>query len=129
MTEAETMELVAIYTAGAMTAYSIYITITFGYMTVAYFVGDKLSTFQVVAASGLYLVASITGVITAYIHVHTWSTLKAEFTGGLSALDSSIWWNGEAWKVLIVASLLFGVLISLYFMYNVRHTAKTREST
>jgi hypothetical protein len=129
MTEAEILELVAMYAEGAMTAYSIYLTITFAYMTVAYFVGDKLSHFQVAAASGLYLVGSLTGLLSAYVHVHAWSTLKSEFPGGLSALDSSIWWNGEFWKVLIAASLFFGILVSLYFMYNVRHTAESLEST
>ena len=129
MTEAEILELVVMYTEGAMTSYSIYLTITFAYMTVAYFVGDKLSHFQVVAASGLYLVGSLTGLLSAYVHVHTWSTLKSEFPGGVSALDSSLWWNGELWKVLITTSLVIGILVSLYFMYNVRRTAESLEST
>ena len=122
MTEAEILELIAMYSENAMTGYSIWLTVTFAFMTVAYFVGEKLTGFQVWAASGLYLIGSSSAIIVCYINIHAWSDLRSNFPGGISVLDSSIFWSGDLWKILIVGSLILGNIVSLYFMYNVRHS-------
>lgn len=122
MTEAEVLELVAIYIDNSMTSYSLWLTMTFAYMTVAYFIGGKLSIFQIWAVSGLYLVGSLSAVIVCYMHIYAWTTLRSEFPGGISALDGSIFWSGDLWRILIAVSLLIGNLVSFYFMYNVRNS-------
>ena len=128
MTEAEVLELIVMYIENSMTGYSIWLTVTFAFMTVAYFVGEKLTPFQVWAVSGLYLIGSTSAIIVCYIHIHAWSALRSDFPGGISALDTSILWNGELWKFLIVSSLILGNIVSLYFMYNVRRSVMIAQS-
>ena len=43
MTEAEALELVAIYTANAHTSFNMYISVTFAYFATAFFVGSIAS--------------------------------------------------------------------------------------
>jgi hypothetical protein len=54
MSEAELFELVFIAGTTAMTAFSFFITFTFAYLTVAYFLGSNLSTLEVMIVSAVY---------------------------------------------------------------------------
>ena len=128
MTEAEVLELIAIYIGNAMTAFSIFVSVTFAYMTVAYIAGSKMSIFQVWAASGLYLFAAASAMLCAYLQIHTWSTLRSEFPGGISAMDSSALYNGSFWEIFLTTTQLLGIAVSLCFMYNVRHASESSVS-
>jgi hypothetical protein len=55
MTEAEVIESINLYASNALGGYAIIMTSTFAYLTVAYFVGDKLSFSQVFTVSVLYV--------------------------------------------------------------------------
>ena len=46
MTEAEALELIAIYITNAHGGFTIYLSVTFAYLVTAYLVGRKLSPFQ-----------------------------------------------------------------------------------
>ena len=48
MTEADTIEVAAICAANSFTAFTIYISFTFGFLATAFFVGNKLTRFQAV---------------------------------------------------------------------------------
>jgi len=129
MTEAEVLELIAIYIENAMTGFSIFITVTFAYMTVAYIVGSKMSPFQVWAASGLYLFAALCALLCVYLQVHTWSALRSGFPGGILALDSAALYNGSFWKIFLTTTQLLGIAISFYFMYNVRNSGESEDAS
>ena len=58
MTEGEVIEAAAAVTANSITMFTIFITFTFGFLASAYFVGGKLTRFQALAATGLYVVAA-----------------------------------------------------------------------
>ena len=51
MTEADTLEMIALYSANSITAFTVYISFTFGFLVTAFVAGDKLTTFQVLTAS------------------------------------------------------------------------------
>ena len=115
------LELFAVYGANAMSAFTIYISFTFAYLATAYFVGASLTRFQAIAASGLYIVAVGAPALTqiAYIQI-MFGTV--ETSPGL--LDDYNFANGTFWINFMWFIQISGILISLYFMWNVRH-AKT----
>lgn len=58
MTEAEAIELIAIFTTNVIASNTIYLSFTFAYLTAAYFVGASLSRFQAIFVSVLYALAA-----------------------------------------------------------------------
>ena len=71
MTEAEALELAVMCVDNAMTAFSVFISITFAYMTVSFLAGSKLSNFQALAASGLYIFTAGVTILCTYLHIRT----------------------------------------------------------
>ena len=143
MSEAEILELIAIYTTNALTSLTVYVSFTFGYLTVAYFVGSKLSRFQVIATSSIYIVSAFgmmfsTVGIGAIFFIGLWLTKENLFRHSFNAREvanravgtsqlpqdsmilSSLIWNGALWIVCIPIGLTLGILVSLYFMYDCR---------
>jgi hypothetical protein len=118
MTEAEAFEMALPSAANATNAFNQYITFTFGYITTAYFVGNKLSRFQVLAASGLYLVAAPFAFGNALTDIQ-WMAKAVEHTGDLS--PEGIAANMNFWLMSSGSIMALGILVSLYFMWNVRH--------
>ncbi len=119
MAEAEILELIAIYTTNALTSLTVYVSFTFGYLTVAYFVGSKLSRFQVLAASGIYTVSAFGMMFSTVGNVEAWSALKSKLPQDSEILTSLVW-SGSLWVVCIPIGLTLGIIISLYFMYDCR---------
>ena len=79
MTEAEVIESMVLLGDGAVNIFTVFISVTFGYLTVAYFVGRDLTQFQLYAVTGLYLVTSIT----------------------LGRPASQVSWLGKSWRISI----------------------------
>jgi hypothetical protein len=125
MTEAEAFEAVMLASGNAMTAYGIFLTVLFAYMTVAYFVGKNLTSFQMVAASGMFIVASLTCMVTAHLYIHAWGVITREFPGGISALEGSFW-NEPLFLTVVFVTMIVGIVIGLYFMYRIRYPDSER---
>lgn len=124
MTEAETLELIAIYAANAMNAFAIFSSFTFAYLATAYFVGAALSSFQVFSISGLYVASSLAMGTSCVISTQAWGALIDSRDTLLTAL---ILYTGGYWDVFVAILLSTVIVISLYFMYNVRRTAAERD--
>ena len=77
MSEAETIEAVAIFGANSFSIFSVYLSITFAYLTVAYFVGAALNTFQVWVVSGLYVASAGVSTIACVGTTEAWVELIA----------------------------------------------------
>jgi hypothetical protein len=117
MTEADTIEVAAICAANSFTAFTIYISFTFGFLATAFFVGNKLTRFQVLAATGMYLIAAGATVLV------TLSWLKALFlvlNNQNTVLDAIPFMNGNAWVVIMSIITIGGMIVSSYFMWDVR---------
>ena len=119
MKEAEALELIAIYTANAIESFALYLAFTFAYLIAAYFVGRKLSRFQVLTVSGLFCVAAINAALSVMAAVHAWTAIKNNTP---TVLDAVLIYSPILWVVIMPVILIPGILISLYFMWNVRHT-------
>jgi hypothetical protein len=118
MTEAEILELVAVHGANAMTAFTVFISFTFGFLATAYFVGSQLTQLQTIVASGLYVISAVAPSLTqiAYIQL-TFTILESgpNLGQGFTLLNGTFW----VWSMSIIQSI--GIVISLYFMWSVRH--------
>lgn len=118
MTEVEAFEFTAVYIANAHTALTLYISFTFSYLVTAYIVGIKLTNFQVMVASFLYLFASGSAVLSMLGNIE-WMGIAIEHSGALA--PKGMIQSQEFWELYLGALTIFGMLISLYFMWNVRH--------
>ena len=118
MTEAETIELTAICAANSFAAFTIYISFTFGYLATAFFIGSKLTRFQALAATGMFLVAAGTMASATVIWLRgLFLVLNSQNT----VLDALPLMYGSVWVVGVSMITIGGMLISLYFMWDVRH--------
>jgi hypothetical protein len=122
MTEVEaTATLVAMGDTHA-TYISMWVTATFAYLTVAYLVGRDLSGFQSVAVSGLYIASASLFAIAAVGHAEAWVSLAGRVQTTYDTITASQIF--PIWTLILSLFFLAGTLVSLYFMYNVRHTEK-----
>ena len=117
MTESEAMELVAIYTDVAISCFSIYITLTFAYLTVAYLAGIKLTAFQTRAISGLYVFGCFSALMCQYILIRGWGSVL-EYAVPLHSVHL---WDDDFWITFVWSIEISGILLGLYFMWSVRH--------
>ena len=119
MTEVDAVELASTCAANSFTAFSIYISFTFGFLVMAFFVGSKLTRFQALVATGLYLIAAGAMALSTTIWLHAFFLAKDSNTTFLDTI--SLLGNGQEWIPGISILLFLGVFISLYFMWDVRH--------
>lgn len=118
MTEAEVIELIAIYTANALESFTLYLSFTAAYLIAAYFVGNNLTRFQTAAASALYLIASSSAALSLQAGIQTWVALKDSTP---TIIDSVPLYSPKLWLVMMPTVLIPGIFVSLYFMWSVRH--------
>ena len=119
MTEGEVIEAAAAVTANSITMFTIFITFTFGFLATSYIVGSKLARFQALTATGLYVLAAgySTIIMVAWLQAFFAITeVKA------TALDTILLMQRGYWVLGTIVILSMGILISLYFMWGVRHT-------
>ena len=125
MSEAETLDLIAVYAANFMTSMTMYVSFTLAYLTAAYFVGRGLSPFQAFALSGLYIGAALAAGSSCVASVQVWGALVETHPPTLANL--SLYRNG-VWDQYMSILLVTGVLISLYFMFDIRRRVMDAEA-
>jgi hypothetical protein len=119
MTESELVEAWGIFLGNSQTAMALYLSILSGYLIIAYIVGRKLSRVQVIILSTMFFFASAfcTLVLT------TWWQRALEFAHEARAINPERIVSNSQEGVYTVAVLFsVGILASLYFMWNVRHS-------
>jgi len=123
MTEFETIEALSNLAANAATFFTVFLSMTFGYLTAAYLVGADLTRFQCFVIAGIYFLSPSVFGAAAITCTSTGPTLKARETSVIDDvwIANAVSWSGGAWVIVVVM-----ILLSLYFMYNVRST--TRKS-
>jgi hypothetical protein len=120
MAEAELWELIAVHAANAMSAFNIYLTVTFAYLIAAYLVGAKLSKLQTGLITGLFIFSAGSGWLAMVIYLR-----RAAIFQDMLASESEIYartflMGGKFWSVYMAILLAFGMAVSLYFMYDIR---------
>ena len=123
MTEAEVIESINLHASNAIDGYAIFITFTFGYLTVAYFAGDKLSLPQVLIISVLYVSSAVAFTLVAIVHLESLEELVLKYPDFVY----SSWWEFP-WSKTGFLMNAGGVFASAYFMVDVRRRANLVES-
>jgi hypothetical protein len=118
MSEAEIVESMTEYFGLNAEMLSIYLTVTSGYLIVAYLVGSKLTRSQLIIVSGLYLVFATA---TSYLAIGYGmrGIHYAEILRNLS--PSTPLYSTELVPGAIAFVLLGGIVASLKFMWDSRH--------
>ena len=117
MSEAEVLEIMALMSSNAMTSFTIYISFTFAFLTACYFVGTDLTRIQVGVLCFLYLLSAGAGAASMLTQIDALVAIQEEYSTLLSGRG---WWNLEAWYLFTSMMLTFGILGSLYFLFDIR---------
>ena len=117
MSEAEALEVMSDFADNVATYFTMFVSFTFAYLTVAYLVGKSLSRFQCLAASGLYAVSAFVTGATTIGWGNAWLILKAREP----TMVDQVWvFDKPGWLPVITLLLVAITLTSLYFMYDAR---------
>ena len=120
MTEAEIIESMGIYFALVSDMLPLYLTTTSGFLIVAYLVGKRLTTSQMVIISGLYLTFAL---VTTYLSVG-YGLRGLSYIPELQKVSPSTELYGT--KVVPIALgviMIGGVIASLKFMWDIRRAS------
>ena len=126
MTEAETIAAMTDIGEIAATYISVWLSMTFAYLTTAYFLGKAMSQFQCLVISVLYGTMALFFAVAAMGYAESWLILKAR----AHTVFYEVWVFNElpfstATSTVTALFLIGGVLVTLYFMYNVRQAEKS----
>lgn len=105
MTNYELGELSMSMLSNVNQSLSIYVSVLFAYLAVAYLAGSKLSQFQLYAISGIYSIFMISQIASLYIQV----TSQQELVSYMTEMDNSVivYSSLFLWVVSWVVSLVF----------------------
>ena len=117
MNEGDAIQAATAAAAVCFTCFTIYISFTVGFLVTAYFVGNKLTRFQVIASMGLYVVAA--GFM-ALARIAWAQALFAITDAKATALNTVFLIQRGYWVETSSIVLGAGMIVSLYFMWDVR---------
>jgi hypothetical protein len=116
MTEPEVMEMVNLYAGNGLTSYTIWVSFTFAYLTVAYLVGAKLTNIQHFIVSSLYVITGTVFTLSAVTHTESFGALIYRYP---DFRPTELWL--VPWTLFTSIILGGGMIASLYFMWDIRH--------
>ena len=117
MSEAEVLEAVADYVANAHASFTLYVSFVFGFLVVAYLAGKELSRFQAWVASSTFALAASASALSMTANLQAFGLIMRTYPTTLNNLPL---YDGDLWVVLMSTVLWPGILVSLYFMWDVR---------
>lgn len=120
MNEAELFELVFIAGATAMTAFTFVVTFTFGYLTVAYFLGPRLTRMEVAIVTSVYLVASALMISIVMANVSAMRAFQEELAGSPVYRKIAFFMDARIYEAGTPVLYLLSVVTCLVFMWNTR---------
>ena len=111
--------------SNGLTALAILLTIVSGYMVIAYLVGEKLTRIQVLLVNMVYIASGLSVLTSNYGSVLDSATARAEAAQRIEELRSIATPVGEAvpeiYAIIVAAVNSLFLIISLVFMWQVRH--------
>ena len=117
MSEAEAIEALSDMAINVSTFFSIFVSLTFAYLTVAYLVGKELSRFQLVIINYLYILCTVLMGASMAIWNEAWLKLHHRET---TVFSGSWLLDAINWKVGAYVMLASILVASLYFMHDIR---------
>ena len=120
MTDADTLELISDYAGNCMTAFSVYLTVTFAFLTVSFLTGAKLTKFQARAVSGLYLISAFSSMMANLLYYQLIDESILLFSTEANTIASLTLLNMDLWKSYMLSLQAIGIAVSMYFLYDIR---------
>jgi len=118
MNEVDLWMLLGQYNSYGMTAMALYVTVASSYLVAAYLAGAKLTRYEVLVVSGLFVIFSslIThGTVGNFLRAVYFTTMMTSYT------ESPVRMRPEM-PIVIGAMQIFGIGACLKFMWNARHS-------
>jgi len=128
MAESELFELVFIAGTTAMTAFTFVVTFTFAYLTVAYFLGAKLSRIEVAVVTGGYLIASFLSFAVVMANVSAMRVFQEELAESRVYRKIALWMDARIYEAGMPAIYALSVATCLFFIWAVRRKAREPAS-
>ena len=113
MTEAEVVEMLNTHANNAMTSFTIYLTLTFGFLTAIYVLGAKLSKLQAACVALLYTVWAVAFALTSISHLQAFESLVGNYP---DFMRSPLFFM--PWAAYAIFVSIGGLLICLGFTYS-----------
>lgn len=120
MQDADLFELVFIAGATAMAAFTFVVSFTFAYLTVAYFLGAKLSRLEVGVVTGVYLIASFMSFAVVMANVSAMRAFQEELADSPIYQRISLSMDARFYEAGIPATYVLSVVTCLFFMWKIR---------
>ena len=125
MTEYEILELTYSIIDSMATVFTVYLTILTGYLIVAYLIGRQLETSQVCVINSLFVAITVVQIYSVYnyaVEVESLLQMKAQLSD-LTPFQHAM--SQQYSMYITVLLMLFGVVASLYFFWNIRRAKIT----
>jgi hypothetical protein len=122
MSEYELLELAYTLVDTMAVSFSIYLTLLWAYLVVAYLIGDKLTFPQIVIVNSLFLIAvgvQTLGIVQWHIEASALMAAKEEISNLTQYQQTLKGTNLGA--IGMPATMLLGAIAAQYFMWTVRH--------
>jgi hypothetical protein len=118
MTEFEFYSLAYESTQALQTEETTFLTILFGYLLASHFLGAKVSRVQVTVFNAIYLVLASGLIFNMWIH---WAGTAHWLREAASKNPFEASTDGDIHMVVATAVYISLVIVSLYFMWTIRH--------
>ena len=119
MTEAEALSSLTEMAETSLAFISVWISVTFAYLTVSYLVGKDPSRFQYLAVTALYVVVALQMTMAGVTWITAWEELHAREVTVLR----DVYIANFAYADTAMVFFLLGTVLALYFMYNIRRSS------
>ena len=127
MSEAEAVELIAMYLDNLVVSISVYLSITFAFLVVSHTVGSRLSQFQATVVSVLYIVAALTMYGAMLINQLWIESLLSSNPIVLRTESLKFVMNMKFWKTALAVLIFSGILVSLYYSHDARRNTRPEQ--
>jgi hypothetical protein len=125
MTEAESIEGISALLASGLTAFTVFFSFTFAYLTVAYLAGPSLSKFQAIAVSVLYVASVASTGLTVFAVQQAMGEIQT--TASSAVIDKLMIWDATVWHTFSILLFLSVITLSLYFMHDMRRKGSSER--
>jgi hypothetical protein len=125
MSELDAVEAVSALLANAMTSFTVYFSFTFAYLTVCYLAGARLSKFQAIAVSILYIVSASSTGMTVIGNQRAIEQIQISFPS--IVIDRLLMFDMSFWHAYAGTLFIAIAALSLYFMYDCRRLSKIKN--
>jgi hypothetical protein len=117
MSEAEALELVLMAIGNCVAAFTVYVSVIFGYLVAAFLVGDRLSTLQVIISGGLFTFAAMSCTFTISANL---SVVSSAADSAPTLFPRTLLTAPGLWQIYMTPLMTLGVAASLWFMRTIR---------